>query len=145
MSPARTKPPFRVSLPDGWEDQTIYMFMGPQEDEVQPVLTLTNELLADDITVEELARERIDATLEALGTAEVVNEQQRALANGHAVYEAVLKWIPSEDQIIYRKQVYLIVDDQAFTFAANFSRKTLKTLGNDMNTIIETFTPTETQ
>ena len=141
MSPAKAKPPFRVSLPDGWEDQTVYMFMGPEEGDVKHVLTLTNELLADEMEVEEFARERIDATLEALGTAEIVKEQSRTLTNGRTVYEAVLKWIPTEDQIIFRKQVYMVIDDQAFSFAANFSRRTLKTLGNDMDTIIETFTP----
>jgi hypothetical protein len=93
------------------------------------------------VDLEEYARNRIEAALGALQGAEVLKEGEKRLENGRNVYECVFKWIPSDDKIIFRKTVFMIIDGAGYTFGANFSKKTLKTIGVEMERMIESFQP----
>lgn len=130
---------FRIDLPSGWEDQTVHMFMGPDDSGVQHMMQLSVDTEIDGAELEEYARGRIDAAMEALQGAEILKEEEKTLANGRTVYECVFRWIPTDDQIIFRKNIYMIIDDTAYSFSANFSKKTLKTIGVQVEQIINTF------
>lgn len=128
---------FRVDLPDGWEDQTVHMFMGPEDSGVQHMMQLMVDPDTGGAELAEYVRDRIDATMEALQGAEILKEEEKTLANGQTVYECVYKWIPTNDQIIFRKTIFMIVDGTGYTFAGNFSKKTIKTIGVEMERIVQ--------
>ncbi len=132
---------FKMTLPDGWEDETVYSYKGPEDSGVQHRLCLVIDRTAGDVEAEEYARARIDATMCSLQSAELVNEGPRTLPSGKQVYEAVCKWVPADDQVIYHKQIFLVTDGVGYTFSANFSKKTLKTIGVEVNGIIDSFAP----
>ena len=140
----------RAELPDGWEDQTVYTFMGPEDGGFQHMLTLVIDPYADDADLAEYARERIDNAVGSLQGVEILKEEQKPLSGGLEAYECVYKWIPVEGKVILQKQVYAIKDGKGYTFSAGFSRKTIKTIGTQVDRIIESIlagdeTPSESQ
>ncbi|MFH1742430.1 MAG: hypothetical protein ABIH23_25785, partial [bacterium] len=63
------------------------------------------------------------------------------LDNGREIYECVYKWIPVDGRIIFQKLIYMIVDDAGYTFSAAFTKKTIKTIGVEVEGIINSFNP----
>jgi hypothetical protein len=110
--------------------------MGPDDSGVQHMLTLVIDPSAGDANLSEYARERIDNTLNSLQGAEILKEEEKSLSNGHEVFECVYKWMPAEDTVIFRKQVFAIKDGSGYTFSSNFSKKTIKTIGVEVDQII---------
>jgi hypothetical protein len=132
---------FHLSFPDGWEDRTVHCFMGPEEGGVQHMLNLTVDRQVDTDDVAEYARDRIDQVVETMPAGEILKEEEKTLANGTPVYEALCKWVPPNGQVTFQKLVYMIRDGVAYTFSAGFSKKTLKTIGAEVDRIIESFEP----
>lgn len=131
----------KLALPPDWVDETVYTFKGPDDSGVQHnlVLMIDNESKPDDITV--YAKERIRTLEQTLSGFELLNEQPRKLKSGFGAYEAIYKWIPTEGKIIFQKQVYLIAYGVAYNFTASFSKKTLQTIGIEVDAIIDSFKP----
>ncbi len=133
--------PFLIKLPPDWEDQTIYTYMGPEDSGVQHFLTLVVDKSAGKTELVDYVREKRELTLNTMPGMEVLKEEQKALDSGFPAVEIVFKWIPSDENIIYRKQVFLIVDEIGYIFSANFSKKTIKTIGTEVDRIINSFNP----
>jgi hypothetical protein len=133
--------PFQIKLPPDWEDQTIYTYMGPEDSGVQHLLTLVVDKSAGKTELADYVRERRDLTLNTMPGMEMLKEEQKTLDSGFPAVEIVFKWVPSDESIIYRKQVFLIVDEIGYIFSANFSKKTIKTIGTEVDRIINSFNP----
>ena len=132
---------FRVELPDGWEDRTVHQFLGPEDSGVQHVLNLVVDRNAQTDDVEDYARDRIDQVIESMPAAEILKEEPKTLASGVEAYEVVYKWVPPNGNVTFQKLVYMIHDGVAYAFSANFSKRTIKTIGVEVDRIIESFEP----
>lgn len=130
---------YRIDLPDGWEDRTIHLFMGPDDSGVQHMMQLSIDPETEGAELREYARQRIDAAMESLQGAEILKEEEKTLKNGRTVYECVYRWIPVDGKKLFQRLVYMIVDGTAYTFSANFSKKTIKTIGVEVERMINTF------
>jgi hypothetical protein len=141
MSNAQSKEGFTIVLPDSWKNETIYTYKGPDDSGVQHnlVVMVDTELETQDLN--SYAQQRIQAMMNTLNGFELLGQRERPLKSGLGAYEAVFKWIPTEGKVIFQKQVYLISDGKGYNFTASFSKKTLKTIGNDVDAIIDSFTP----
>jgi hypothetical protein len=51
----------------------------------------------------------------------------------------VFKWFPTEGKVIFQKQVYTITNGKAYCFTASFSKQTIKTIGCDVDAMIDSF------
>lgn len=131
----------KLNLPPDWIDETVYTYKGPDDSGVQHnlVLMIDNESKPDDIIA--YAKQRIQILGQTLGGFELLSERPRKLKSGFDAYETVYKWIPTEGKIIFQKQVYLIAYGITYNFTASFSKKTLQTIGVDVDTIIDSFKP----
>jgi hypothetical protein len=125
----------RLDLPPDWEDQTVYTFAGPSTGDTRPFLTMMVDREVTD-ELEAYARERIDSTLNTLQGIEVLKEESKTMPNGNRAYEAVFKWIPADGQVVFRKQVYVLIGETIYCFAINLSKKTIKTVGVEVDSII---------
>jgi hypothetical protein len=137
---SRANNDFAINLPANWEDQTVYAFMGPYDSGIQHLLTLSVDPNLE-TSLAEYAQERLDATLETLDNCEVLKEEETTLSSGLPAYEAVLKWIPTDGNAIFRRQVYVQMKGKVYCFAANFSKKTIKTIGVEVSRIIDSLSP----
>jgi len=132
---------FVVELPDNWIDQSIYQFVGPEDNGQMHVLTLLFDQNSEGKSLQEFARERIDIILDSLPNPEVLKEEERTLASGVPVIELVIKMVPDDKTRIYRKFYYMLIDGKGYTFVAEFSKKTLRTIAVDVERIINSFRP----
>lgn len=131
---------FTLALPDSWDDRTVYLFMGPEDRGIQHNLQLAIEPDVKTGDVTEYGRERFEALLDSIPDAEAVKQEAKTLSDGRTVYECVYKWIPSDDQVLFNKAIYMIHEGNGLTFMANFTKQTIKTIGVEVDRMIESFT-----
>jgi hypothetical protein len=134
---------FKIMLPDGWEDQTVHTYMGPDDSGVKHMLTVTVNPTVETGDVSEFARERIDLAMNSLQGAEILKDEPTELADGRPAHECIIKWIPTDGNIIFRKMVFMISDGKGYSFAVNFSKKTIKTIGTVVNQMIVSLRPAD--
>ncbi len=132
---------FRINLPEDWEDQTAYTFMGPEVNGERHMLNLVIDRNLSDTDLYEFALDRIQPVRDALAGIETLKEEERTLATGVAAYEWVYKWVLSAGQVTFKKHVYLIIGKQGYTFTATFSKQSFKTIGVEVDRMIESFVP----
>ncbi len=132
---------FRITLPQGWEDQTAYVFMGPEVNGQRHMLNLVIDRNLPDTDLTEFALDRIEPVRSALAGIETLKEEKRTLASGVTAYEWVYKLVLAPGQTIFKKHVYLIIGKQGYTFTATFTKQTFKTIGVEVDRMIESFTP----
>jgi hypothetical protein len=132
---------FKLDLPGGWTDQTVYNFRGPREAERdhQVMLVLTREL--QHIDVGSFAKEWTYPLVSTLQGVDILKDEEITIPKGNQAYEFVYRWSPSESlQDIY-KYVFVIKNGIGFTFSCQFSKRTLKTVGAGMIQLIESLLP----
>ena len=132
---------FHLTLPEGWEDQSVYTFKGPDDGGVQHNLLLVIDRDISGIDLAEYAEQKIEGLKEGLQGMEILKQEEKQLKSGIPAYEVVFKWVPTPDNILFQKQVYLVVDNKGYTFTATFSKKTLQTIANEVDEMINSFRP----
>jgi hypothetical protein len=132
---------FKLDIPPGWVDETVYTYKGPDDSGVQHNLVLMVDSESNPGDLIAYAKQRIQTLTQTLSGFELLSEQPKKLKSGFDAYEVVYKWIPAEGKIIFQKQVYLIANGVAYNFTASFSKKTIKTIGNEVDEIIDSFKP----
>jgi hypothetical protein len=139
MSDSKSASGFSINLPEGWSDQTLYTYKGPDDSGVQHnlLVQVDNELEIDDLA--RYAQEKIGAMKNTLSGFELLSEKKKKLKTGPEAYEAVYKWSPGDGKVIFQKQVYVIFHGKAYNFTASFSKKTLQTIGTEVDGIIDSF------
>ena len=125
-----------MELPKGWIDQSVFSFFGPEDAGHQHILTLVVDPTPQERDISEYARTRIEQFMENMQGAEILREGPKDLPVEAESYEVVIKWIPTDDTIIYRRETYLFLGGKGYTFAINFTKKTLKTLAHEVDQMI---------
>jgi hypothetical protein len=133
---------FQINLPDDWEDITAFTFKGPIDNGVQHNIVLTiDDPIDKKCTLEEYVKQQMATSKLLLPGFEMIKEGENILLSGVPVYEVVYKYVPSDEQVLFQKQVFLIYEGKAYTFTSTFSKKTLKTIAHDVDKIIASFKP----
>ena len=129
-----------IDLPEGWVDRTIYTIMGPDAGGLQHMLIISvdDEYKGQDLT--EYARERIDIVEGQLPSGEIIKEEETELGNDRPAYLCIFRWNPGDKELV-RKMVYALIDDVMYTFTADFTRQTHKTLGVEVDRMMAGFKP----
>lgn len=127
---------FQVELPGGWTDGTIHTFLGPEDDGVEHQIQLQIDPKPETKDVEEFARARLDAQRAAQPDHEILQEERVRLPSDEDAFICVSKFVTSEDQPLFRKQLYLMRDGCAFVFAGVFTKKTIQTVGADLDLMV---------
>jgi hypothetical protein len=134
----------QVTLPDGWEDKTIFTFQGPIDSGVQHNIVLLVDSTVDRKTpLADYVKSQMATSKEALPGFEMISEGEKELPSGIKAFEVVYKYMPSDDQALFQKQLYLIIDGKAYAFTSTFSKKTLQTIATEVDRIIASFRPVQ--
>jgi hypothetical protein len=134
---------FRLSLPEGWENETVYLFRGPEDGGLQHYLRLVIHPNLGKRDLDTFAHDHIEQVKQNLGSIEVLREEPRTLESGQEVYEFVYKWIPADDKVIFQKFVYMAIEHKGYMFSCEFNNRTRKTVALEVEKIIESFEPLE--
>jgi hypothetical protein len=139
---AATNNLFQISLPQGWEDKTIFTFQGPLDSGVQHNLVLLVDGSIDRKTqLADYVKSQMATSKEALPGFEMISEGEKELLSGARAYEVVYKYMPSDEQALFQKQLYVIENGKAYAFTSTFSKKTLQTIATEVDQIIASFRP----
>jgi hypothetical protein len=136
---AATNNLFQISLPEGWEDKTIFTFQGPLDSGVQHNVVLLVDNTVGKTDLAEYVKRQMATSKEALPGFEMIREGEKDLTSGIKAYEVVYKYMPSDQLALYQKQLYMIIDGKAYAFTSTYSKKTLQTIANEVDGIIESF------
>jgi hypothetical protein len=132
---------FMLRLPEGWDDMTAHTFMGPEVNGQRHILNLVIDRQLIDHDLKEFALDRIQPIKESLPDIETLKEEERTLAGGTKAYEWVYKWVPTDGKAVFKKHVYLIIGDRGYTFTASFTKQSFKTIGVEVDNMIQSFVP----
>jgi hypothetical protein len=134
---------FNIDIPEGWQDQTVHTFMGPDDSGIVHMLTVIIDRDVGEMELDEFARERIDNVIDTIHGIEILKDEPKDLENGRKVHEFVYRWIPTPDKVIFKKHIFMILGGTGYTFSADFSKKTLKTIARQVEQMINSFEPVE--
>ena len=143
MAETNSNNQFQITLPDDWMDRSVYIFDGPEVSGVQHSLTLVIDRELPDDDLDRFAQERIDLTVGSVPGTEILKNENKTLSNGNECREAVIKWIPVDGKIIFQKKVYMILGGRGYSFSVNMTKQTMKTIGLDIDRMINSFHPLE--
>ena len=87
------------------------------------------------------AKSQFDQSKIVLPGFEMINEKEKTMPSGVPVYEIIYKYVPADDVILFQKQIFMIIKGIAYSFTSSFSKKTLKTIANEVDEIITSFIP----
>jgi hypothetical protein len=133
---------FQLTLPDTWKETTVYTFEGPHDSGVQHNLVLViDPNVPEKIELAEYAKMQFGTNKEVLPGFALINESEKRLSGGQQAYEIVYKYAPSDDQVLFQKQVFLIIEEKGYIFTSTFSKKTLQTIAVEVDQIIANFRP----
>lgn len=138
---ATTNHQFKITLPEGWEDNSVFTFMGPDSHGVRHILNLVIEKNVGDHDVESFARERIQVAQSAVGSADTLKDAARTLSNGVAAHEWIYKTVPIDGKAVFHQQIYAVLNQRGYTFSAVYSKMSFKLLGGQVEQIISSFLP----
>jgi hypothetical protein len=130
---------FALSFPDLWKDETIYSFKGPEDSGIQHGLLVTIDREPDTDDLARYAEARVNALENTLQGAEFLKQDEKELSSGYPAYEVVYKWVPTEGKVLWQRQVWILAEGAVYNFTASFSKKTFKTIGREVDEIIESF------
>ncbi|RKX21635.1 MAG: hypothetical protein DRP51_03905 [Candidatus Zixiibacteriota bacterium] len=133
--------PFMFDLPKGWMDQTVYVFQGPKEADLDHglMLTLDRKWRFNDIA--DFAAEKTLPIIETMDNIDILKNEEITLPNGNSAWEFVYKSVPADGMIFFYKYVFVYKDKIGFTFSGKFTKQTIKTIGAQMKQIIENLLP----
>lgn len=132
---------FSFDLPQGWEDQTVYIFEGPKEGETEHRLVLYLDRQLQDTDLLSFAHSKTGPIVDNLSGVEILKDEDVTLEHCNSCYEFVYKWIMAENLAYYHKYIFVIKDGVGFTFSCRFTKGTYKLLGHQMNEVVEALVP----
>jgi hypothetical protein len=133
---------FHCTLPDNWKESTIYTFEGPHDSGIQHNLVLVIDTkVPKKIALAEYAKIQFGTNKEVLPGFAMVNEIEKELPNGNKIYEIVYKYVPSDELVLFQKQIFMILEGKGYIFTATFTKKTLQTISHEVDEIISDFAP----
>ncbi len=133
--------PFKFDLPAGWEDQTVYNFIGPEACGIRHSLRLMIDRHLQLEAVQDYARQQTAPIVESLQGVEVLKDEEVTIENGNPCWEFVYKWTPSDERTTFQKHVFVVKDGMGFNFAASFTKNTIKTVGSQLYDIVDSLLP----
>ena len=134
---------FQLTFPDeDWRETTTYTFVGPFDSGVQHNLVLVIDPSVDKkIPLADYAKQQFGTSKAALPGFEMINEREINMPSGIPAYEIVYRYSPSDSQIFFQKQIFMIIEGKGYIFSSTFSKKTLQTIAPYIDQIIASFRP----
>jgi len=132
---------FALNLEAPWQDQSLFIFAGPIENDIQHTLTV---VVDRDVPVDSLV-DYVDwqlLTLEKeLSGYQLLKRDPVTLHSGVPAYRVIYRWSPREKRSLYQEQLYVLHKQTGFKLTATFTKTTRKTLGPAVEQMMLSFTP----
>jgi len=124
---------FTVQLPAGWVDNSAYLFSSPDHGGRRHTIHLSIDRTPRTTDVDLYAQERIEMIRSAFPQAEVLKAETTVLANRVRAFELIY----TLNQQSLRRQIFVMVHGQGYTFTGDFTPQELNTVGTYVRTLAE--------
>lgn len=131
---------FSMLLPPGWEDATIFSYLGPDLRGKRDVITVAIDPSASG-PLSEYAGQRLPIQVASIPEPEIVQEEERELEDGRHVYEATIRSGGNGKSTFYFIS-YMIQSGNGYTFTAQTAKHSLKATRGAMRQMLATFQTT---
>lgn len=128
---------FSIHLPVGWRDKSVCLLEGPVEKEFRHSIVVVVDHDVMPPVLIEYAETGIRAMEEVMMGYQELKRGKLTLDNQLPAYEIVFKWCPVDNINQYKRVVYVLVNETAFTFTATFTKKAWKIRGGEVDKIIK--------
>lgn len=118
--------PFTLSLPEGWRDQSVYVFAGPLQDGIQHTITVSADPDIEELSLDDFADRQVGAMEAELKAFSVIHRGPVTLPDGTAAVRVVFDWYPVEDTRFVQEQLYIRHATTGYTLTATFSAETFE-------------------
>ncbi|MBD3257311.1 DUF1795 domain-containing protein [candidate division GN15 bacterium] len=141
MAAKRANKRFCYELPKGWQDQTVYNFIGPEDSGIQHSvrMIIDRHLLVKEIS--RFARQRTQPIEDSLQSVEVLKNEETTVEGCHPSWEFIYKWVLAEDRVMIQTYIFVICEKMGFTFEARFTKRTFNTVGRQLHEVVEALLP----
>ena len=128
---------FKLTFPDGWKETTVYTFEGPHDSGIQHNLVLT--ILPDmppNVELKDFAKAQTESSAGILPGFSLMSEKETFFSDEVPGYEIVYGYRPTDEIKFVQKQWYFYLKKKVYLFTATFSKKTIKTIGVEVEKIV---------
>jgi len=132
---------FIFDLPGEWEDQTVYHFRGPRLGDTEHMVRLTLDRNLQHDEIKSFATEKSNPIKNQAQNIEVLKDKEVTIEGGYPVWEFIYKWVMADDLVTYHKYVFVIAGKLGFTFSCDFTKKTFKILGLQIQDLVDSVVP----
>jgi|WetSurMetagenome_2_1015567.scaffolds.fasta_scaffold178100_2 hypothetical protein len=130
-----------VLLPEGWEDGTIYSFLGPERSGSRSIISVGSiSPNGNAASLEDYARLHSTQVIESYGDAETLLEESRQLASGRTVFEISFRF-GTGSNTTYISLAYIIENGNGYTFQVRSDRASRQVSRAAFVQLLESFTP----
>lgn len=131
-----------MTFPDGWKETTVYTFEGPCDSGIQHNLVLSIlPKLPENVALPQYVKSQLEESAAALPGFELISEKEIHHPEAAGGYETVFRYQPSDDVRYIQKQWYFIFKENIYLLTATFNKKTLKTIGKEIEGIVFSLKP----
>lgn len=132
---------FTINQLEDWKDSTLYTLTGPVTDGMQHNIIIVKD---KDVPIDYLidySEIQIQALIKELKGCMILKKGVTKLLNEMDAYEVIYSWIPAEGIKIYQHQIYVLVEKSGYKITASFTKKTLYSLGPQVERMMLSFNP----
>lgn len=130
---------FHLTFPDNeWKETTIHTFEGPFDSGVQHnIVLMIDPNVPKDYSLKDYAKDQCERAATQLPGFEYVDQKEKVMRTGIPAYEIIYKYMPTDEVVLFQKQWYMVIKKKIYIFTSTFNKKTLNTIANDIEGIIE--------
>ncbi len=125
-------------LPKGWRNQTVFTFMGPNVDSVPHIVTVIRDTSGRKLTLDEFSNEHVALLRAGQPNMSVARERRVAAAKDLVTRELLVgESGQGPANRPYRLLRFAIVDRVGYVFSCQVTRRSLKLVGRDIDSLID--------
>ncbi|MEK6750134.1 MAG: DcrB-related protein [Pseudomonadota bacterium] len=132
---------FKMTVPEGWQDQSIYRFVGPELDGLQHAITLTIDHALENQSLEQFSQLKISALRETLQGYLELKQKEITLENGTRAFELVFRWTPVQNAVVLYHNIFIVAKQKGYSLAGQFTMDSYEMIGKAVVRKMYSFEP----
>jgi len=130
---------FSLALDDGWQDQTLYRFAGPEFDGLLHYINIGVDNVMTTLTLRDYAGTYIQSLQDTLHNFKMLKQGEMTMLDKHSAYEIVYQWLPDKKTKLIQRSLFTIKDQRMHILSTSFTRKSWNKLHSTIDTMMRSF------
>jgi hypothetical protein len=133
-------PSFRLGVPEGWSDRSVYCVTTPGAGELQATFAVTRSECPRGVTLADCAQDQLRQLAGQLAEFQVIRSEKRLLGTREC-QRAQFTWKTAEGLVVRQSQWYLQQGDHVFALTATAPVDSFAQFEPQFDQLVAAFTP----